>query len=124
MNADVAHRQDVRMAAPHDADLNRLFEAALEFGSNWRRPVAELAAELFPSQPQDGRDALVAAVELARSTIEAHIEEVHIRLGGQWPSGEEQQAEAWIADRYPWMTKKSRRRARSQGQYYAWHDHG
>ena len=104
--------------------LNRLFDAALAFGPNWRRPVGDLAAELFPDQPQDDRDALVTAVEHARSTIEAQIEQIHIRIAGNWSSGEEQQAEAWIAKSFPWMTQKNCRRARSQGQYYAWHDHG
>jgi hypothetical protein len=107
-----------------DADLNRLFNAALAFGGDWRRPVSDLAAENFPDLAQADRDALAAIVEDTRRTIESHVEEAHVRLGGRWPRREEKQAKAWIADRYPWMTPKNRRRALSQGQYYAWHDHG
>jgi len=116
--------QDVLMAALSAPDLNRLFDAALAFGANWRRPVGDLAAAHFPDQPQDVRDALTTAVEECRSAIEAHIEATHIRGAGRWTRAEKQQADAWIADQYSWMTRKNRRRAISQGQYYAWHDNG
>jgi len=122
-----AHRlpvQDGLMPALSAPDLNRLFDAALAFGANWRRPVVDLVAELFPDRPQDVRDALTTAVEDCRSTVEAHIEAAHIRLAGRWTRAEKRQADAWIADQYPWMTRKNRRRAISQGQYYAWHDNG
>ncbi|HET7659879.1 MAG TPA: hypothetical protein VFK66_05765 [Oryzihumus sp.] len=111
-------------AAPSDPDLNSLFAAALEFGPSWRRPVGDLAAELFPNRRQDDRDVLAAAVDECRSAIEADIAATHMRLAGQWARRDEQQTDQWIANRYPWMTKKNRRRALSQGQYYAWHDHG
>ena len=112
------------MADASDSDLNRLFAAALEFGSNWRRPVGDLAAEHFPDRPQDDRYALIAIVESCRLAIEAHVEAAHIRVAGHWTRGERRQADAWIADRYPWMEKRNRRRALGQGQYYAHHDHG
>jgi hypothetical protein len=112
------------VAAFSDVDLNRLFDAALAFGPDWRRPVSDLAAENFPDLTQADREALAVVVEDTRRAIEGHIEEEQVRLGGPWPRREEEQTEAWIADRYPWMTRKNRRRARSQGQYYAWHDHG
>jgi hypothetical protein len=112
------------MAAVSEPDLNRLFAAALEFGSDWRRPVDALAAEQFPGQPQDDRDALAVLVEECRSAIEAQIEATHVRVAGDWTRVEEQQTDAWIAARFPWMTQKNRRRALSQGQYYAWHDRG
>lgn len=112
------------MAALSVRDLNELFDAALAFGANWRRPVDDLAAERLPDQPQDVRDALKVAVEESRSAIEAHIEEAHIRVEGRWTRSEKRRAHAWIADHYPWMTRKNRHRAISQGQYYAWHDHG
>jgi hypothetical protein len=79
---------------------------------------------IFPDLPQDHRGALTIAVEDCRSAIESHIEATHIRLAGRWTRAEEQQADAWIADQYSWMTRKNRRRAISQGQYYAWHDNG
>ena len=112
------------MAAALEPDLNRLFAAALEFGSDWRRPVRELVAELLPGWSRDDREALAALVDECRSAIEAHVEATHVRVGGDWTRVEEQQTDAWIAARFPWMTQKNRRRALSQGQYYAWHDHG
>jgi hypothetical protein len=125
INADRLTLQDVLMAAaPLVPDLNRLFNATLAFGADWRRPVGELAAEHFPDASQSDLDALTRAVEDCRSAIEAHVEATHIRLAGRWTRAEKQQADAWIADEYSWMTRKNRRRAISQGQYYAWHDNG
>ncbi|WP_310526610.1 hypothetical protein, partial [Nocardioides sp.] len=71
-------------AALSAPDLNRLFDAALAFGANWRRPVGDLAGEHFPDRSQDDRDALTTVVEDCRSAIEAHIEATHIRLAGRW----------------------------------------
>jgi hypothetical protein len=117
--------QDVLMAAALSAlDLNRLFNAALAFGSDWRRPVGDLAAEHFPDRSPDDRDALTTTVEDCRSAIEARIEATHVSLAGRWTRAEKQQTDAWIADEYPWMTRKNRRRAIGQGQYYASHDNG
>ena len=112
------------MAALSAPDLNQLFDAALAFGSDWRRPVEDLTAARFPDRPQDEIDALTNAVEDCRSAIEAHVEATHVRLAGRWTRADKQQANSWIADRYPWMTRKNRRRAISQGRYYAWHDNG
>jgi len=111
-------------AALSASDLNQLFNATLAFGSDWRRPVGDLASAHFPDRSQGDRDALTTSVEHCRSAIEARIETTHIRLAGRWTRAEKQQADAWIADNYPWMTRKNRRRAISQGQYYAWHDNG
>jgi hypothetical protein len=116
--------QDLVVAAASETDLNKLFGAALEFGSNWRRPVGELAAEHLPDQPRDDREAFAALVEDCESAIEAHVEAMHLRVGGAWTRAEEQRADAWIAAHFPWMTQANRRRALSQGQYYAWHDRG
>lgn len=123
-NAAQLSVEDVAMATPSAPDLNRLFDATLAFGANWRRPVGDLAAEHSPDQPQDVRDALAGAVEECRSAIEAHLEATHICLSGRWTRSEKLRADAWIADQYSWMARKNRRRAISQGQYYAWHDHG
>jgi hypothetical protein len=112
------------MSALSTRDLNRLFDAALASGAKWRWPVGELATEHFPDQPEDVRQALTTAVEDCRSAIEAHIEATHIRLAGRWTRAEKKQADAWIADQYSWMTRRNRRHAIKQGQYYAWHDHG
>lgn len=112
------------MTAPSARDLNRLVDAALAFGANWRRPVPDLAGEHLPDLPREDLDALVSAVEGSRSAIEAHVAATHLRLAGRWSNDEERAADVWIAERFPWLTRENRRRALSQSQYYAWHDHG
>jgi hypothetical protein len=77
--------EDVHMTSLSEPDLNQLFAAALEFGSNWRKPVGELASTNFPEQPQEYRDAVAAAVEEARSATEEYVEATHVRLAGRWP---------------------------------------
>lgn len=112
------------MAALSEKDLNELFTAALEFGVNWRRPVSDLAADHFPDYSDEQVDLLVAAVEEARSSIEAYVVSTHISLAGQWTRAETMRTDAWAKARFSWISPENRRRALSQGRYYAWHDHG
>ena len=102
-------------------DLNALYSAALAFGADWRRPLAELADERLPDASREERAALAAAVDECRSTIEKHIAMVHSANQGRWPRSDVRDVGAWIRERYPWMSPRNRRRAISQGQYYAWH---
>ena len=52
---------------------NLLFDAALEFGENWRRDVAALAAERLPGLSEDERAALSKEIEAARRAIEQWV---------------------------------------------------
>ncbi|MGH3459477.1 hypothetical protein [Aeromicrobium sp.] len=112
------------MDGPSEKDLNRLFSAALQFGKNWMRPVPDLAAERLAHRSQKERAVMATLIEKCRSGINAHIEEVHIRLAGAWDKSAARDVDAWIAGKYPWMSRRHRRHAIRQGQYYAWHDHG
>jgi hypothetical protein len=52
---------------PAAEDLNVLYDASLEFGENWRRPVAGLAAERLPHLGPEDRAVLAGRVQrLAR----------------------------------------------------------
>lgn len=107
-----------------DPDLNRMYAASLEFGPNWRRPLRELAEERFPTQPVAYRDALCEVINDCRDGIELYVEQKHVVIGGKWSRSDAREVDAWIASRYPWMTRRNRRHGLRQGQYYAWHDHG
>ena len=112
------------MPVPSKQDLNRLYAASLDFGGNWRRPIPELALERFPHQPEEYRHVLALAVEDCRNAVESHIEQRHLMIGGNWTRAEVRDVDSWLSARYPWMTRKNRRHALRQGQYYAWHDRG
>jgi hypothetical protein len=109
------------MGALSEADLNELYDAALEFGANWRRPMRELAAERLVDRPQDYRDGIAAAVDECRTLIEGHIDSIHQQLQGQWTRAARDEVDAWLTQQFPWMTNRNRRHAINQGQYYAWH---
>jgi hypothetical protein len=109
------------VADPAAEDLNVLYDAALEFGENWRRPVDELAAERLPHLDEDDRAVLVGLVTACRQQVETHIEEVYAVHGDDWPSDVEPAVREWILDRFPWMTEANLSHAISQGVYYAWH---
>lgn len=103
-------------------DLNTLFAAALEFGSDWRRPLAELASERLPERTDAQRRDLVQTVGACRDAIEDRIRERYEAVNGSWAaSGEQAAAESWIIRNFPWVTIENVRRAVSQGVYYAWH---
>jgi hypothetical protein len=100
---------------------NLLFDAALEFGENWRRRVASLAAERLPELGQADRDALAQEIEHARNSIEDWIQGRWDAVGGDWSKGDAAAARAFIRASYPWMDGRNVAHAISQGTYYAWH---
>ena len=109
------------MTDPRRPDLNALYDASVAFGANWRRPVRDLADERLPSVSSEERAVLAVVIEECRAAIEARIGEVHAANRGRWPRSDVRAVDSWIHDRYPWMSPRNRRRAISQGQYYAWH---
>ena len=52
-----------------DTYLNILYDAALEFGANWRRALVELANERLPNLNQSDCEELCFLVEKAREGI-------------------------------------------------------
>ncbi len=107
---------------PTGEELDSVYAASLEFGSDWRRPVADLAAQRLPGRSAEHLAAAADAVGSCRSEIEQHIAVEHRRLAGAWTRADEADVDAWIASKFPWMSRANRRRALRQGQYYAHHD--
>jgi hypothetical protein len=101
--------------------LNKLFDAALEFGVNWRAPVMELASERLPQHSPTERAELAATIEDCRNSIEDHVRDSYDRNGGEWGEDESRATATWIKHTYPWMTEENVRHAISQSVYYAWH---
>lgn len=100
---------------------NTLFDAALEFGKNWRRDVASLAEERLPDLDQEARAALVSEIEDTRTSIEDWIMRRWEERGGEWSKADAKAARAFIRATYPWMDQRNTAHAVSQGTYYAWH---
>jgi hypothetical protein len=102
-------------------DLNVLFDAALEFGTNWRRPIGDLAAERLPGRPDEFLEAIAAAVERYRCEIESRVEAQYEACSGAWTQAETARVDSWLVERFGWMTPENRQHAIGQGVYYAWH---
>lgn len=105
-----------------DDELNVVYDASLEFGKNWLRPVAELAAQRLPGRSPEFYAAVAGVVEACRSEVEQHVAQEHRRLNGKWSRRDAAAVDAWMSGRFPWMNGRNRKRALSQGQYYAHHD--
>ena len=99
--------------------MNILYDAALEFGANWRRPLIELAKEKLPNHNQPEYEELCFLVEKARKDIEKYIE-CHYEYGKGLvlPMKE---VISWIKQNYPWMSNKNVSHGINQGLCYAWH---
>lgn len=110
------------MGAFTDDELNVVYDASLEFGSDWRRPVAQLAAERLPGRSPEFYESIARAVASCRSEVESHVAHEHRRLQGTWTSQDEVAVDEWLSERFPWMSRGNRRRGLRQGQYYAHHD--
>lgn len=100
---------------------NVLFDAALEFGKNWRRDVNSLASERLANLEDGERAALSGEVEATRDAIEQWIWDRWETAGGEWSSSDTQAAREFVRATYPWMDKRNISHAVSQGIYYAWH---
>ena len=100
---------------------NVLFDAALEFGENWRRDVAVLAGERLPTLDQDERAGFAKEVEDARSSIEQWVLSRWEAVQGDWSRADAKACEAFIRAMYPWMDDRNVAHAISQSTYYAWH---
>ena len=109
------------MSTPSPEDLNVLYDAALEFGENFRRPVVELAAERLPHLEAEEQGELARLVTSCRAAVEEHIAEVYETYGDQWPDSAKLDAHDWIAESFPWMTDDNISHGISQGVYFAWH---
>lgn len=100
---------------------NVLFDAALEFGANWRRDVAMLAAERLPQVNDDDRATFAQEIEVARREIEEWILNRWLAVDGQWSRAHSDDARAFITETFPWIDDRNTKRAINQGTYYAWH---
>ena len=100
---------------------NLLFDAALEFGKNWRRDVASLAAGRLPELDPAARDALVTEIEYTRKSIEDWILSRLDSARGGWSKVDTKATRAFIRATYPWMDGRNAAHANNQGTYYAWH---
>ncbi|CAM5785552.1 hypothetical protein [Cellulomonas persica] len=100
---------------------NMLLDAALEFGANWRRDVAELAAERLPELDGQERTALVQEITDVRSGIESWVLRRWEEVGGSWSRADAESAETHVRTAYPWVDERNAEHAVSQATYYAWH---
>ena len=100
---------------------NVLFDAALEFGKNWRRDVRSLAAERLPDLDEGEQATLSREVEATRAAVEQWVWDRWETVGGDWSSSDTEAARGFVRAAYPWMDKRNISHAVNQGTYYAWH---
>ena len=100
---------------------NVFFDAALEFGNNWRRDLMSLARERLPELDAAEQDLLASEIDQARSSIEHWILDRWQAARGEWHTADAQDARPFIAKAYPWMDPRNVEHAISQGTHYAWH---
>ena len=99
--------------------LNKLYDASLQFGKNWMRPLPELAIKRFPNLTETERDSMCRCVDIARDSINEYVQRHYDYEKGLNIAKEE--AVLWIQQKFPWMSKKNISHGISQGLYYAWH---
>jgi hypothetical protein len=99
--------------------LNILFDAALEFGQYWRRPVIEWVEELLPELDPARQKRVSGYIAQVRGAIEDYAADRYAEAAPEQTSA--QTIYAWIGQNYPWMDDDNLRRAYSQAMYYAWH---
>ena len=98
-----------------------LFDAALEFGKNWRRDVSWVAAERLPELDDGERAALVREIEATRAAIEQWVWDRWKTVGGGWSKSDTEAARGFVRATCPWMDDRNISHAVNQGTNYAWH---
>lgn len=100
---------------------NVLLDAALEFGTSWRRDVATLASERLLDLDDNERTVLAQEVEDARTAIELWVMARWEAVGGHWTPSDSMAAKEHVRAAYPWMDERNVGHAVNQATYYAWH---
>lgn len=101
-----------------DEIFNHAIELSLEWGENFMKPINERLRAQYPhlSDEEAGHyDALCGGLKnYAFSQIEqAYTKQI------SWP-----QAKQNVDEKYPGLSDENWQRLCTQGQYYAWRDHG
>jgi hypothetical protein len=98
--------------------LNILYDAALEFGENFMRPVKELAQELLPELREPELTAICSYIEKVRDNVNELVYINYIKYEHHEISQDE--IKNIIRQRYLWMDENNISRGFAQGMYYAW----
>ncbi|MES2917429.1 MAG: hypothetical protein V4729_02305 [Pseudomonadota bacterium] len=109
-------------ASKDDAEIERLnagLSLAMEWGSNWLKPIQERLAAQYPELTVAELDRYN---EVCREAMKAGHDLVYSMAESQ---GKEVDSAAWQAaflSRYAWPNKDNLSKLFSQGMYYAWKD--
>ena len=108
------------MLAFKDSVLNDLYNASLQFGENWRKPIIELAEELYPNMPPIEQKELACYIKDTRDNIEKYIYDGYYNTYKDDTEMLRKKTSLYIENEYPWMNSYNVEHAISQGIYYAW----
>ena len=100
-------------------DLNIIYDASLEFGENWRRPITELTRERLPNIDESLLLEMSNYIEEVREDIEQLVYDNYADIIAKKIS--EKEVKDKILGSYPWMNNENVNHGFSQGMYYAWH---
>lgn len=92
-----------------------VYDAALAFGGDWRRPVTELAAERLPGRSREFYESIAEVVASGRAEVESHVANEHRRTHGDWRRRDEASVDEWLPEPFPWMSRGDRKRGLRQG---------
>jgi hypothetical protein len=116
--------QQIRKTQPIPARevlLNQGLEFAMQWGSNWMKPIQERLSQRFPRLSPEQVDELnatcQAAMKFGHDLVYALAEK----------SGKNTRQEDFVqqmSEVYPWVNEKNASHLFSQGMYYAWKDMG
>jgi hypothetical protein len=110
--------RQVRIMRFSDDDLNLLYDASLEFGAHYNRPLIEWTREFWPDRNEETRDNISRRIATVRAEINNYISDQYDYKAGKLTVSEKQ-VKNWIKQHYPWMTPENIAHGYSQGMYFA-----
>ena len=100
--------------------LNNIYDSALQFGENWRKPIIELVEEQYPNMSLIEQKELADYIEDTRNNIEKYIYDSYSNTNKEDDKVLHNKVSLYIEKEYPWMNPHKIGHAISQGIYYAW----
>lgn len=108
-------------ASARDALLNQGLDLAMEWGSDWLKPIQERLAQRQPTLTAAERDEINA---ICQAAMRYGHQTVYALAEANGNNARREDFDAAMHSRYPWVDADNRARLFSQGMYYAWKNLG
>jgi len=108
-------------SATRNASLNEGLHLAMEWGEDWLKPIQKRLSKSHPALSEDELNEINTVCQAAMRFGHSAVYELALKSG---KDTKQEEFEATMLARYPWVSSNNLSHLFSQGMYYAWKDSG